>query len=351
MPIDVLIVGQGLAGSLLAWELLRQRFRVMVIDTGSENASQVAAGLINPVTGQRLVKSTDVDECLPVAMACYRQLSEAFKQAFFVPVPMLRILKNPREREVASRRLAEPAYRAFLQAAGSDRAGINSPFGLLKQQQTGYLRTRLLLDTLREFLIANASYRKTCLNYDEIVLQARPRWRDIQMHHVVFCEGHLACNNPWFGNLPFQPAKGQILSCQVDAHCPKQILNFGHWLIPNSQRQFKIGATFEPGKTDTEPTEQARQLLLQSLAEVCPDMRSIEVVAHQAGVRPCTLDKQPFVGSHPRHPNLHIFNGFGAKGSLTIPWHARRFVAALKQQVPLPIRSDIQSYEQTYFPG
>lgn len=351
MPIDVLIVGQGLAGSLLAWELMQHRFRVMVIDSGGENASQVAAGLINPVTGQRLVKSHDIEHCLPAAMALYRQLAETFNQRFFVPVPMLRILRSLREQKTAGRRLAEPAYQTFLQALDSDMAGINSPFGMLKQQHTGYLRTRLLLDALREFFIANSSYRQTLLDYGEIVLQPRLRWRDIEMRHVVFCEGYKACSNPWFGRLPFQPAKGQILSCRVDAGCPQQILNFGHWLIPTGQRQFKIGATFEPGKTDTQPTEHARQILLQGLAEVCPDLRPLEVVAHQAGVRPSTLDKQPFIGPHPRHPNLHIFNGFGAKGSLAIPWHARGFAAALKQQTPLPETSNIQRYEQTHFPG
>ncbi|HBA65740.1 MAG TPA: FAD-dependent oxidoreductase, partial [Methylococcaceae bacterium] len=57
MDIDFLIVGQGLAGSLLAFELIQRNAQVMVVDDGRENASEVAAGLINPVTGIRLVKS------------------------------------------------------------------------------------------------------------------------------------------------------------------------------------------------------------------------------------------------------------------------------------------------------
>jgi len=60
MMIDFLIVGQGLAGSLLAWELIQRGCSVLVVDKGEENASQVAAGLINPVTGIRFVKSGSV---------------------------------------------------------------------------------------------------------------------------------------------------------------------------------------------------------------------------------------------------------------------------------------------------
>ena len=81
---DYLIIGQGLAGSLLAWELLQRGCKIMVIDNGLESASQVAAGLINPVTGMRLVKSAEVEHLLPSAMRCYEQLSQLFKQNFYI---------------------------------------------------------------------------------------------------------------------------------------------------------------------------------------------------------------------------------------------------------------------------
>jgi len=53
--VDFLIVGQGLAGSLMAWELMQRGKTVLIVDNGLENASRVAAGLINPVTGMRFV--------------------------------------------------------------------------------------------------------------------------------------------------------------------------------------------------------------------------------------------------------------------------------------------------------
>jgi len=349
MQVDVLIVGQGLAGSILAWELIQKQFRVMVIDSGDENASQAAAGLINPIMGQRLVKTNDVDELLRAAMVFYRQLDEIFHRQFFVSVPMLRILRSAREQEIAHRRLSDITYRAFLKKYEMNIPGINSPFGFLEQQQTGYLRTGLLLETIRDFLVANASYRQARMDYAEIVLQPNIRWRDLQPKHIVFCEGHHAVSNPWFGKLPFQPVKGQIIECHTDNVCPEQILNYGNWSIPLGNQRLKIGATFEPGITDTKPTEQARQSLLKGLSAVCPSLESIKLIAHQVGIRPATLDKQPFVGTHPRYGNLHIFNGFGAKGSLAIPQGARRFVEALKQKASLPSYCDIQRYDQTYF--
>ena len=84
MNIDYLIIGQGLAGSLLAWELIQRDCKVVIIDNGNENASQVAAGLINPITGMRFVKSTDVDTLLPTAKQYYLALGEVFQQTFYI---------------------------------------------------------------------------------------------------------------------------------------------------------------------------------------------------------------------------------------------------------------------------
>ena len=90
MNIDFLIIGQGLAGSLLAWELIQRDCKVVIIDNGKENASLVAAGLINPITGMRFVKSTDIDTLLPIAKQCYSQLADVFQQTFYIEKPMLR---------------------------------------------------------------------------------------------------------------------------------------------------------------------------------------------------------------------------------------------------------------------
>ena len=73
MQVDAIIVGQGLAGSLLAFALHQRGQQVMLLDDGVVNASQVAAGLINPVTGQRLVKSVSASQLLQ-AKFCYQQL-------------------------------------------------------------------------------------------------------------------------------------------------------------------------------------------------------------------------------------------------------------------------------------
>lgn len=343
MNIDFLIVGQGLAGSLLAWQLMQQGCKVIIVDNGLENASQVAAGLINPVTGIRLVKSADVDDLLPVAKQYYARLAGFFSQNFYIEKTMLRIFTNHKERDYGIKRLQNRAYQAYLGEMMKSVEALKTPFGCLTQHQTAYLLTRPLLKCLQDFFIANASYQQQAFNIADIQFQPRLYWQGIFPERIIFCEGYHASNNPYFNWLPFQSVKGEILTLNHHHPFPDTMLNYGHWLIPLNNQQIRVGATFDWHNLNNQPTEQAKHILLNSIKIVLDDF-DYNDIQHHANVRPCTLDKQPFIGFHPQHPQLAVFNGFGAKGSLQIPWYAVRFADALINNAPLPPTCDIQRY-------
>jgi len=350
MNIDFLIIGQGLAGSLLAWELIGRGCNVAIVDNGNENASQVAAGLVNPVTGMRFVKSADTDYLLPAAKQCYTQLAEFFRQDFYLEKPMLRLFRSEAEYKNAQKRLLEPAYRAYLgklHNPGEKTGHFCAPFGFLEQQQTGYLLTRPLLSCLKDFFSARTCYRQADFNAGDIRFAPVLSWRDLRPTRIIFCEGYRAAQNPWFSWLPFQLAKGEILTLEHQADIPDTMLNYGNWLIPLANRHIRIGATFDHDHLDTHITEQAKTALLNALEAVNAELAQANCIKHQANIRPCTLDKQPFIGIHPRHKALAVFNGFGAKGSLQIPWYSRQFADALLNGAPIP--ADIQRYYATHF--
>ena len=352
MTIDFLIIGQGLAGSLLAWELIQRDCKVVIIDNGEENASQVAAGLINPVTGMRFVKSADVDNLLPTAKQCYSRLADLFQQTFYIEKPMLRLFRSDTELTHCLKRFDDPAYLDYLGAISQpDQVikNIAAPFGFLEQKQTGYLWTQPLLTSLKEFFIARECYRQANVDYQDIQLQPSLRWQAISPKQIIFCEGHQAINNPWFSWLPFQLVKGEILTLKHQSQLPDKILNFGDWLIPLNSHDIRLGATFDREKLDTLPTERGKNELLNALKPISASLARATLLNHLANIRPCTLDKQPFIGHHPQHPQLAFFNGFGAKGSLMIPWHSQRFADALVNNKHVP--SNIQRHYATYFTG
>ncbi|MDO9107196.1 MAG: FAD-binding oxidoreductase [Methylovulum sp.] len=352
MTIDFLIVGQGLAGSLLAWELLGRGCTVVIVDNGTENASQIAAGLINPVTGMRLVKAADIDYLLPAAKHGYTRLAKFFRQDFYLEKPMLRLLRSEDEYKQAQKRLLELAYHDYLDPPDkpeSQARPFAAPFGSIAQKQTGYLLTRPLLNSLKDFFIRKACYRQTDFNATDIRFSPVLSWQDLTPTRIIFCEGYRAVQNPWFSWLPFQLAKGEILTLEHGAAVPDTMLNYGNWLVPITSRQFRIGATFDHEQMDTQTTGPAKTTLLNALVPVSAELAQARCIHHHANIRPCTLDKQPFIGIHPRHKALAVFNGFGAKGSLQIPWYSRQFADALLNGTAMP--ADIQRYYASHFAG
>ncbi len=67
--LSILIVGAGLAGTSLAQRLLEKQQQVTLIDSGQNNSTAIAAGIINPMDFRRMNKSWRVDDFLKEAIA------------------------------------------------------------------------------------------------------------------------------------------------------------------------------------------------------------------------------------------------------------------------------------------
>ena len=346
---DYLIVGQGLAGSLLAWRLLQRDNQVLIVDSGaSASASLTAAGLVNPITGRRLVKTPGIDRYLPAAKQLYGDLEGFFGQPFYFERPQIRLFISPKEQSIYEKRFSDPDYSPFLGHRfdkNSAQSNLTDELGGFNQKRCGYLDTALLLTRLKNYFQEKSAIIESKLDLADLhsngVLH---RWKSLQSKHVIFCEGFQAGKNPWFAWLPFQPVKGEILTLKVEPELPAEIILKGNWLLPLSHGLLKTGANYRWDVLDNKPTEQIAIKLLDAFRAFYKKPPEVEIAKHQAGVRPATLDKQPFIGSHPRRRGVHIFNGFGSKGSLLIPWFSLRFTEYLSTGNPLPAEADITRY-------
>jgi len=344
--VDYLIIGQGLAGSLLSWELMHHGCSIRLIDNQQENASQIAAGLINPVTGMRLVKNNNIDILLPCAKQSYQSLSQFFQEDFYIEKSMLRIVRNEKEKLSYQKRREDPNYLDYLEAKLKPAPdSIHAPLGIIQQKQTGYLLTQKLLSCLKKYFQEQQCYQACQFNYQDLQLNNTVTWQGITAQKVIFCEGYQAIYNPWFNYLPFQLAKGEILTMSTEQVLIPEMLNYGHWFIPLDAHRFRTGASFDNTILDTQASTQAKQQLLETLRQTYPALNPATLEQHQANIRPTTLDKTPFIGHHPTHKNLIIFNGFGAKGSLQIPYYSQHFVQHLLKQTPLEDQVNCQRYK------
>jgi len=63
---DYIIIGQGIAGTVLSHELLKAGKKVLVVDNGfTTSSSMMAAGMWNPILFRKLKKSWKAEELLP----------------------------------------------------------------------------------------------------------------------------------------------------------------------------------------------------------------------------------------------------------------------------------------------
>ncbi len=327
------IIGQGLAGTVLAWQLLWRGESLVMIDDGSfPTASRIAAGLVTPITGQRLVPSWRFAEFWPAALGFYRRVEQETGRSFFREVPMLRLFGSEQERLRFSQspsadspvavKYPEPLVdeTAFKNAWGGFEmlGGQLDVCGFLETSRS-WFEDRGLLRTSRVNLPADLELQIESVAFSKWYLEAK---------RVVFCEGFAGRRNPWFQRVPFDAAKGEILTIRVPGLEEQRIIHCGIWLAPLGEELFRAGATYDRENLNNLPTESGRE-------EICRQLQTLlrlpfEVVDHHAAVRPVVVGRHPVIGLHPQFPPLGYCNGLGSKGALQAPFVAEQFARFLQ---------------------
>ncbi len=351
---DFLILGQGLAGSLLAWQLMRRGRRVRVVDDGHRTAaSAVAAGLVNPLAGLRFNPSPRAREWVEALTRLYDALAREAGRPFFHPGTMVRLFRSPEQIRFHQRRAARAEDRWLLGERfdpGGSGEPVHDPHGGFFQRHTGHLDLPALLGHLAARLEACGALHRQQVDLRGLEFTGDGvRLGALRARHLVCCEGFRMKDNPWFGHLPLAPDKGEFLVLEPasdadPARLPRRIVNGAHWLLRHADGRYRLGATHDHRRLDTAPTAEGRRRLLEGMAALLRHPEALQVVDQQAGVRPATADRRPLLGTHPARPRLHLFNGFGAHGSLCIPWYSERMAAWLLDGEPLPEEADIRRF-------
>lgn len=322
---SVHIVGMGLAGALAAWEFIRRGVRVSAWDdTSSDTSSVVAAGMITPITGQRLKPTWRGELLMEQARATYSEIEQHFSVQLQREWTLRRVFRDASMQDWFHRRnrAGELAPFAVAPIAPGVVDGVRYPYGGMQHGNVITIDIPLLISMMR-----------SAVDWTPDAAGASA---------VIDCTGYRAMHDPNWSWLPIEPSKGEILDVTIPGLDIDHILTNGTWILPMGFDRYRIGATHDWDDHDPAPTLQARHDLLAAARQMFD--HQITVVGQRAAIRPSTQYKRPLVGRHPLLPGRYTLNGLGTKGALQGPFAASQLVTCVLEGAEPDVEINIEKW-------
>ncbi len=347
MNVDFIIVGQGLAGTVLSYQLMKRGKEVLVIDNfDAPSSSEIAAGIFNPITGRKLVKTWQADVIFPNLLNFYKELQAFLNINILFEKPIYRPFFSIEQQNEWMGMSAEKQVDEFVAKVQSNNAYhqyVEDPYGGLELKSCGYVDIAKLLMTYRNYLEKTERLVPADFNANDGLSVKLGKQLDDIPH--IFCNGPTYSEEYPFAWLPFRRVKGEILIIEPEEDLPV-IFNKGIFILPLENGKCKVGATYDWKDLTWESTSSARDNLVKKLDAMYKG--KYRIVDQIAGVRPATLDRKPFIGRHPANKNWLIFNGFGTKGVSLMPFFSEKFCNNLLNNEELPNEVNISRYFSLY---
>jgi glycine/D-amino acid oxidase-like deaminating enzyme len=349
--LDYIVVGQGIAGSLLAYQLIKADKKVLVLnDESLPTSSAVAGGIFNPITGKNLDKTWLADKIFPVLREFYTSIEKEFHTPFYHETNLYRPFANEQQQRHFLRLTDEydlGNYLKIIQPNQSDYEQVNNDLGGLYTLSAGWVNVPKMLEYFRYFFKQNESYRAEKVDFAELnISESNIFYKDFQAKRIIFCEGFYSTQNSFFSWIPFNPAKGETLLADVEGYKIKEIINQGFWIIPLGENKCRLGSTYIWDNLDWQATESGRELITSKISKILSI--PYKITDQEAGIRPTTKDRRPFMGNHPHHNNVFIFNGLGTKGVSLAPYFAKEMLSFLETNKVLLPEANIERFYSLY---
>ena len=345
---DYMIVGQGLAGTILGFQLREKGKSVVVIDKHREQtSSKVALGAYNPMVLKRFTPCWNVELQLKPLYDFVDAFEKTYRVSIHESLKLWRKFHSVQEQNLWLEKSEHPRLKAFMNPnfIPNENDKINAEFGYGEVNNSGRVQLEKLISIFKDSLQSEECFLDDDFNYDALVVSPSfVTYKSFKADRLIFCEGHRLTNNPYFNYLPLMRTKGEILTVKLKGFQVKQLLKSNISVLSLGDDLYKVGATFNWTDKDEVVTEQAREELLDKLAElVCIQP---EVIRQVAGIRPTVKDRRALIGSHPIYENVLVFNGLGTRGLLIGPYLSLQLIDFMEKGTLLHPEVHIKRYEK-----
>jgi glycine/D-amino acid oxidase-like deaminating enzyme len=343
--IDVIIVGSGISGCSLYWELVNNGKTVHMISNTQLASSSVAAGVYNPTVLKRFTPVWKASEQLDLVVPFYKGIQETLGVNLLHPISILRRFHDEREARTWQRKSLRDDLKDFMHSNVNHYAfdGVEAAYGFGEVNGTGWLDTVGYMNATMDHVNRQHSLTKENFNYSQCeVCEGRVNYKDITSAKIIFADGFGMMSNPYFNYLPMQGNKGEVLTVRIPGLKLNHIIKSSVFLMPYKEDLFWVGATYDRDDLSYEATKSGLEYLISRLEGFLT--LPYEIVDHKAGIRPTTIDRRPFLGSHPDHSNVYVFNGMGSRAVLVAPWASQLLYNSIYNDIPLLDEVDIKRF-------
>ena len=346
--VKYLIIGQGIVGSWMSYHLDKANINYRIVnDESMPSASSVASGVMNPVTGRRIVQTWMIETLLPYAVNAYSAIQEKLDIQIIQKAPVILLHPSAQMKESFHYRMTHENVYLIQQDSAQWTPYFKTPFGVGGIDECYWLDINKMTQAWKNYLVSSEHYINAHFDINELVLHKnKVQWKNIEAEKIIFCDGITSMQNPYFNKLPFAPNKGEALIVKIPGLPNEHIYKNNISVIPWKDNLFWVGSNYEWTFEDIAPTAAFKEKMIQSLDQFL--QLPYEIVDHIVGIRPTNTQRRPFVGIHPTYSQLAICNGMGTKGCSLSPYFTAQLLAHLEFGSPIEAEASIARFASIF---
>lgn len=336
---DAIVVGAGIIGCAIGWELARRGARTVILEarTAGAGATQASAGVLAPYI--EAPREGPLQQLAVRSLGLYDTFVADLEQETGTRVEYrrcgtLEVAADP----AGVARLA--ALASWTRAAGVEARWVDGHEVVQMEPALGRCEGALLVPThgyvaapqLTSSLLDAARRRGATLIAGQRVESVAPEGEGMTVSTAE--ERHRGATvviaaGSWSGSLgsdriPVRPIRGQLLHLQWHAQPISRVLWSDRcYIVPWTDGTVLVGATVEDVGFDERTTAAGVRDLLDAACDLMPQAWGAAFVEARAGLRPATPDGLPIIGRSPKTPALVYASGHYRNGILLTPLTAR----------------------------